>query len=256
LGRAAGSARVDGGTPGAAALAKKALSIRPRNAQGADARAAPGQLNNGQSGASRNGVNGRIDWFATLLKGKPAQRRDVVLRPRSARPTECWLVIVDASASTRRHGALAKAKGLLSEVFEQARQQRVRLALLKAGGAEAGWVWPGRKASQAQKDWLAELGAGGGTPLLDALQQASTWAMRRQRLRPAEQLRLLIVTDGRLRDWLPLGPSICPSMLVDIESAPVRLGRAQKLADELGATYCHIDNLRLLEQPDPRSETA
>lgn len=201
-------------------------------------------------------MNGRIDWFATLLKGKPAQRRDVVLRPRSARPMECWLIIVDASASTRRHGALAKAKGLLSEVFEQARQQRVRLALLKAGGTEPDWVWPGCKESRVQMDWLTDLGAGGGTPLLEALQQASTWAMHSQRLRPAEQLRLLVVTDGRLRDWAPVGLSICQSVLVDIESAPVRLGRARKLADELGAAYCHIDNLMLLEQPDPRSETA
>lgn len=201
-------------------------------------------------------MTGRVDWFATLLKGKPAQRRDVVMRPRSARATECWLVIVDASASTHRHGALGKAKGLLAEVFERARQKRARLALLQAGGSEASWVWPGRKASQAQKNWLAELGAGGGTPLLDALQQATGWAERRQRLRPAERQRLLVITDGRLRDWRPLSPSICPSMLVDIESAPIRLGRARKLADELGAEYCHIDNLKLLGQPEPRSETA
>lgn len=256
MGRDARPARLDGGTPGAAELAKKALGIRPRNAQGADARAAPGQLSNGSHGAMRGGVTGRIDWFATLLKGKPARRRDVVLRSRSAHASECWLIIVDASASTHRHGALAKAKGLLAEVFEQARRQRVRLALLKAGGAEAGWIWPGHKASQAQKNWLADLGAGGGTPLLDALQQASGWALRRQRLRPGERLRLLVVTDGRLRDWTAVSPSICPSVLVDIESAPIRLGRGRKLAEELGAQYCHIDNLKLLEQPEPRSETA
>jgi magnesium chelatase subunit ChlD-like protein len=33
---------------------------------------------------------------------------------------------------------------------------------------------------------------------------------------------------------------------VDIESAPIRLGRARQLATELGADYRHIDSLPLL----------
>ena len=169
-----------------------------------------------------------------------------MLRPRSAKPAELWLVIVDASASTRRHGALSKAKGLLSEVFEQARRQRARLAVLHATGRQAQWLWQGQKASQALQQWLAELGAGGGTPLFDALQQAADWQVRRQRLHPAERQRLLIITDGRLRDWPALSPSACPALLVDIESAPIRLGRARQLAAELGADYRHIDSLPLL----------
>ena len=169
-----------------------------------------------------------------------------MLRPRSAKPVELWLVIVDASASTRRHGALSKAKGLLSEVFEQARRQRARLALLHATGRQAQWLWQGQKASQALQQWLAELGAGGGTPLLAAVQQASDWQARRQRMHPAERQRLLIITDGRLRDWPALTPSACPALLVDIESAPIRLGRALQLADELGADYRHIDSLPVI----------
>jgi magnesium chelatase subunit ChlD-like protein len=152
-------------------------------------------------------------------------------------------VIVDASASTRRHGALSKAKGLLAEVFEQARRQRARLAVLHATGRQAQWLWQGQKAAQALQQWLAELGAGGGTPLLDALQQAATWQARRQRLHPAERQRLLLITDGRLRDWPALTPSACPALLVDIESAPIRLGRGRQLAAELGAHYRHIDTL-------------
>jgi len=191
-------------------------------------------------------VAGRIDWPATLLKGRPRNRRALLQRPRSARPGELWLVIVDASASTRRHGALSTAKGLLSEVFEQARRQRARLALLHATGRQAQWLWQGQQAGQALQQWLAELGAGGGTPLLDALRQAAAWQARRQRLQPGERQRLLIITDGRLRDWPALAPSACPALLVDIESAPIRLGRARQLAAELGAHYRHIDSLPLL----------
>ena len=90
------------------------------------------------------------------------------------------------------------------------------------------------------------VGAGGGTPLLAAVQQAADWQARRQRLHPAERQRLLIITDGRLRDWPALTPSACPALLVDIESAPIRLGRARQLAAELGADYRHIDSLPLL----------
>ncbi len=170
------------------------------------------------------------------------------MRARSRKSAELWLVVVDASASTRRHGALSKAKGLLAELFEQARRQRVRLALLHATGASASWLWAGHKVSQAQQRWLAELGAGGGTPLLDALQQAADWLARRQRRQPAEQQRLLVLTDGRLSSAPALAASLCPALLVDIESAPIRLGRARALASQLGAQYCHIDNLAMLQE--------
>lgn len=160
-----------------------------------------------------------------------------------------WLIIVDASGSTRRHGALSKAKGLLGEVFEQARRQRVRLALLQANGKHADWVVPGHKVTAAQQHWLTGLGAGGGTPLMDALEQAAAWQLRRQRLKPAEQHRLLVLTDGRLRESTALEPSLCPAVLVDIESAPIRLGRAWQLAEQLGAEYRHIDTLATLNNP-------
>jgi magnesium chelatase subunit ChlD-like protein len=154
-----------------------------------------------------------------------------------------WLVVVDASASTRRHGALSQAKGLLAQLFEQAYRQRARLAVLHASGAQAQWLWQGQKASAQLHDWLNELGAGGGTPLIEALQQAAVWLSRRQQLKPAEQQRLLILTDGRLRDWSPLAASACPSVLVDLECAPIRLGRGRLLASQLGAEYRHIQAL-------------
>ncbi|MGL4315731.1 MAG: vWA domain-containing protein [Pseudomonas sp.] len=218
------------------------MSIRPRQPQGADARSKPGSLSGGRSGASRSGLLGAIDWPATLLRGRPRSRQELARRPRSARPDELWLVLVDASASTRRSGALSQAKGLLSEVFDQAYRQRARLALLHAGGSHGQWLWQGQKASAELRQWLADLGAGGGTPLLDALQQAATWLARRQRLKPTEQQRLLVLTDGRLRDWPALPAAICPALLVDIERTPIRLGRAQLLAEQLGADYRHIDS--------------
>ena len=186
---------------------------------------------------------GRIDWAATLRQGRPQRREQLVLRPRSQQAEELWLVLVDASASMRRHSALSLAKGVLAELFDNAYRQRARLAVLQAGGREAQWLWQGRKASAELHRWLHELGAGGGTPLLDALNQAGDWLLRRQRAKPSERQRLLILTDGRLRDLPNLAPLPCPTLLLDTERAPIRLGRAQQLAQALQAEYQHIDDL-------------
>ena len=105
------------------------------------------------------------------------------------------------------------------------------------------------RSANAYKTIGVETSVSGASPhqlvslLFDALQQAADWQARRQRLHPIERQRLLIITDGRLRDWPALTPSACPALLVDIESAPIRLGRARQLADELGTDYRHIDSL-------------
>ena len=165
-------------------------------------------------------------------------------KPRSQRPSELWVLVVDASASTRRHGALSQAKGLLGTVLQQAYQQRARVAVLHATGMQAQWPFQGQKSSAAMLAWVNELGAGGGTPLIEGLVQTGQWLVQRQRSKPGEQQRVLVITDGRLREWPPVAPLGCPTLLVDIESGPIRLGRAQVLAEQLGAEYKHIEALR------------
>lgn len=115
--------------------------------------------------------------------------------------------------------------------------------MLHAAGREPRWLWQGQKASAELREWLRDLGAGGGTPLPEALAQASDWLQRRQRLKPGENQRLLILTDGRLDIRAPLLPPPCPALLVDIESGPVRLGRARLLAEQLGAEYHSLGEL-------------
>jgi magnesium chelatase subunit ChlD-like protein len=178
-----------------------------------------------------------------LLNGRPRQRDDVLFHLRTRSPHELWLVIVDASASTRRYQALSDAKGLLAQLFDDAYRQRARLALLTASGHAPMWQVQGLKASAGLRDWLEALGAGGGTPLLAALGEAGGWLAKRQKRFPAEKQRLLLVTDGRLKAWSMLPPLDCPGLLIDIERGPIRLGRAKQLALELQADYRHIDEL-------------
>ena len=53
--------------------------------------------------------------------------------------------------------------------------------------------------------------------------------------------RVLLITDGRLKN-LPSPRSLnCPTLLLDIERGPIRLGRARELATRLNAVYQHID---------------
>jgi len=210
---------------------------------GADARPRAGRLDNGRQGKSRAARNGSINWPGTLLNGRPNQREDLLYRLRSRSPHELWLVIVDASASTRRHQALSDAKGLLAQLFDEAYRHRARLALLTASGHSPKWQVQGLKASRGLRGWLEALGAGGGTPLLAALEQASEWLALRQKRFAAEQQRLLLLTDGRLKNWPALPMLNCSGLLVDIERGPIRLGRARELATQLQADYRHIDDL-------------
>ena len=178
-----------------------------------------------------------------MLNGRPRQRDDLLFHLRTRSAHELWLVIVDASASTRRHHALSDAKGLLAQLIDDAYRQRARLALLTASGTQPKWQVQGLKASSGLRAWLDGLGAGGGTPLLAALREAGRWLGARHKRFPAEQQRLLLVTDGRLKDWPTLPSLDCPGLVIDIERGPIRLGRSRVLAAQLQADYRHIDGL-------------
>lgn len=200
-------------------------------------------MDSGRQGKARSAQQGNINWLGTLLGGRPQRRDDLLWHLRSRSAHELWLVIVDASASTQRHRALSDAKGLLAQLFDDAYRQRARMALLTASGQSPKWQVQGLKAAKSLADWLEQLGAGGGTPLLAALIEAADWLVSRRKRYPAEQQRLLVITDGRLKviDGLPL--LACPGLLVDIERGPIRLGRAQELARGLQLDYRHIDKV-------------
>ncbi|MCE0463415.1 VWA domain-containing protein [Pseudomonas sp. 20TX0172] len=210
---------------------------------GADARPRAGRLGQGRQGRGKAAASGTVNWPATLLNGRPRQRKDLCLQERHRSPHELWLVVVDASASTRRHRALSDGKGLLAQLFDNAYRQRARLALLKASGVAPTWQVQGLKASAGLRDWLDDLGAGGGTPLLAALNEAGHWLAARRKRFPAERQRVLVMTDGRVKEGLSLSPLECPCLLIDIERGPIRLGRARQLAEQLGAEYRHIDQM-------------
>nr|WP_261991854.1 VWA domain-containing protein [Pseudomonas sp. SC3(2021)] len=217
--------------------------MRPRSDAGANARPRAGQLDHGRQGKRHAARSGLVNWPGTLLNGRPQTREDLQFQLRTRCAHELWLVIVDASASTRRHQALSDAKGLLAQLFDDAYRQRARLALLTASGSAPTWQVQGLKASSGLRSWLEALGAGGGTPLLAALMQAQQWLVQRKKRFAAEQQRLLVVTDGRLKPLPPIPSLECPGLLIDIERGPIRLGRSRQLAAALELDYRHIDDV-------------
>ncbi|WP_371319375.1 VWA domain-containing protein [Pseudomonas sp. B6002] len=200
-------------------------------------------MERGRHGKAHSARQGSINWPGTLLGGRPQSREDLLFHLRSRAAHELWLVIVDASASTRRHRALTDAKGLLAQLFDDAYRQRARMALLTASGHAPKWQVQGLKAAKGLAGWLDQLGAGGGTPLLEALTEAGHWLAVRRKRYPTEQQKLLVITDGRLKDIAELPHLECSGVLVDIERGPIRLGRAQALAAGLRLDYQHIDTL-------------
>ncbi|WP_081794197.1 vWA domain-containing protein [Pseudomonas sp. RIT288] len=243
MGRYARPGTGHGGSPRSTELAKKVTGIRPRSDAGANARPHAGRLDHGRQGKRHAARSGLVNWPATLLNGRPQAHEDLQFQLRTRTAHELWLVIVDASASTRRHQALSDAKGLLAQLFDDAYRQRARLALLTASGSAPKWQVQGLKASSGLRVWLEALGAGGGTPLVAALAQAQQWLMQRKKRFPAEQQRMLVVTDGRLKELSGLSPLECPGLLIDIERGPIRLARARDLAAALNADYRHIDDM-------------
>ncbi|MFP3515561.1 VWA domain-containing protein [Pseudomonas sp. SIMBA_077] len=202
-----------------------------------------GTLEHGQLGAGRSAERGAINWVQTLLRGRPQTLEDLAYHTRKSAAQELWLIVIDASASTRRYEALSDAKGLLAQLFDDAYRQRTRIAVMTASGSRPHWHISGGKASKALDSWLQSLGAGGGTPLLEAIEEVASWLTMRRKQFPQEQQRFLLVTDGRLKEVPTLPALDCPGLLVDIERGPIRLGRALTMSAALNIEYRHIDAL-------------
>lgn len=130
-------------------------------------------------------------------------------------------------------GALARAKGVLLALMEQAYRRRERVALLCFAGTRVELRLPPRKAAAWNDDWVAPIGAGGGTPLSPAIAQAEQ--LLATHTGPGGEGWLWLLTDGRARDWPARPTEAAEVRVIDFEQGRLRLGRAQALARAWGA---------------------
>lgn len=179
--------------------------------------------------------NTTVDWPRTLTARGPEKKlaaEHLRFHSKAAETHRLHCVVLDCSSSMVTGGGLARAKGVLLDLFREAYQRREHVALICFGGEGVQLRLAPCKASAWSDDWVAPIGGGGGTPLAQALHTASD--LLAAHAASGIQKWLWLMTDARTRE-VPQRPSHADEIRVlDFESGRVRLKRAVMLAQEWG----------------------
>lgn len=180
---------------------------------------------------------------------------DVRVRHREPPAGHCVLFVVDASGSMAAERRMAVAKGAALDLLADVYQRRDHVGLISFRGPRAELVLPPTRSTATAEQRLRVLPTGGRTPLADALRLA-----REVFGRPAHSGRrpvVVVLSDGRAnvshtgdapldaayREARALRDACVSALVLDSETGPVRLGLAERLANELGADYRHLGEL-------------
>lgn len=184
------------------------------------------------------GASSKPDWFATLTANRGRwPLRQLEFQKACAGQPMLHLVLLDTSGSTLGRQLFGRAKGLVQALAKVAYGTRDQMAVMGFGNDQVTTVLPRRR---APKDMLARLDAlsgGGGTPLREVLIKAARAIRQWQRREPGLSVRTYLITDGRTRQTVADLPSLGDCIVVDAEQSPVKRGRADIIAQQLGAVY-------------------
>jgi magnesium chelatase subunit D len=182
-------------------------------------------------------------------------RGDLRVPIRHGREGNLVLFAVDASGSMAARQRMRAVKGAVLSLLLDAYQRRDKVGMISFRGDSAQVVLPPTSSVEAAARRLAELAAGGRTPLAAGLFRCAA-VLAAERLRdPGRRPLLVVVTDGRATDAQPSGGGADPlaravtllrgvtCVVVDCESGPVRLGLAAALAVALRGTLARLDDL-------------
>lgn len=191
----------------------------------------------------RSDDSGGWDWPRTLAARGAGPLRPEHLRRRPApQPSgrlHCF--VLDCSASMATSGALARAKGVLLALMDEAYRHRDDVALVCFAGARVELRLPPQKAGAWNDGWVAPIGGGGGTPLARGVAQAAQVLARACGPASHRQGWLWLLTDGRTREQPLRPPAAHTACIVDFESQRIALHRAQALATQWQARYLPAD---------------
>jgi len=244
--------------------AAKAAAARSRGRHGST----HSSLDRGRCVSTRRaaGQRGHVAIAATLRRAalRPGQRPpvsirpdDVMLRVHRLHTGSLHLFVVDASGSMAA-GAMRSAKGAAIQVLRRAYTGRDAVAIVGFRGTKPELLVPPTRSVARARDCIERLPAGGGTPLVSALDLAAKLADRERRSTRRE-VRVWLWTDGRAnvlgdgtpgsaesvaaeisemcRVWRRLG---IVTYVLDTRPAHDKRGDARQLADALGAEYLGI----------------
>jgi magnesium chelatase subunit D len=191
------------------------------------------------------------------------ERRDILEPVRQDKQGTLILFAVDASGSMAARHRMASAKGAVLALLQRAYQQRDSVGLLQFRGTKATLLLPPTNSTDRASKFLATLPTGGRTPLASGLRLAlHTFQMAQKRDKRRQSI-LVLITDGRAnvadlgrKHTVKINPiedaftaahelrsAGIPSLVIDTEEGPVRMGLASRLARELGGTYVALATL-------------
>ncbi len=206
-------------------------------------RLAAGRQRGDHSGHGRRGSRPsmRVNWFKTLLVRSSGHRNELCYHPQKTGRAVLHLILLDTSASVLNEQAFAKAKGVIMNIAQAAYLLRERISILGFGNQQVQTLLAPVRAPKQVQQRLDNLPAGGGTPLLLALNQTQQLIQRLRRQQQQLQIQLYILTDGRIAA-LPEARCLGDScMLIDTEQSTVKRGRGRELAQRLNAAYVALE---------------
>jgi magnesium chelatase subunit D len=213
--------------------------------------------------APRTGQGGSIHLTETIRAAAPHQlargrapgarglafrASDLRLAIKEGHESNLILFCVDASGSMAARKRMEQVKTAILSLLMDAYQRRDKVGLItfRANGAELALPPTGSIDIAAAR--LADLPAGGRTPLAEALLKTAD-VLRLERVRdPRRRPLLVVITDGRAtygenalarahQVAAHLGATGVASLVIDCETGTFRMGLAHQLADHLMAEY-------------------
>lgn len=208
----------------------------------------------------RTGQGGSIHLMETIRAAAPHQHArgrinslqfradDLRLAVKEGHESNLILFCVDASGSMAARKRMEQVKTAILSLLMDAYQRRDKVGLItfRQDGAELALPPTGSIDIAATR--LAELPAGGRTPLAEALLKTAD-VLRLERVRdPRRRPLLVVITDGRAtygdnalarahQVAKHLGATGLASLVIDCETGKFRMGLASQLADHLMAEY-------------------
>jgi len=188
------------------------------------------------------------------------REEDVRKKIREKRIGNFLLFCVDASASMGAKKRMVASKGAIMSLLMDAYQKRDKVAMVTFRGKEGVVNLPPTASVELAGKLLEKMPVGGKTPLSSGL--IKTFELLRSHLlrEPLSRPLAIIITDGRgnvaLGSQKPHAEALeianrmsfedrIQFIVVDSESSGgITLGLAKKLADNLGAAYFNIQNLK------------
>jgi magnesium chelatase subunit D len=194
----------------------------------------------------------RINWLRTVshpqnlkISGQQNSSLKWFYRQPIQHSRTLDLVLLDTSVSTLSGRGLHLAQGALRYFSELCYQRRRQLSLIAFGNNHVQVLLPARRAPKDLEPVLSKIRAGGGTPIHQVLAEACVF-LRNARKR-FEKCNLYLITDGRFDSNVSETIEKCEAQsisIIDTEISRVRLARCKALAQTIGATYFHIEQLQ------------